>query len=351
MKNALAKVMTAAVGTAGAVRRYRGPAPRAHVSRHVWLSTLAIAMCVFVSGAGAQSFPNKPIRIIVPFGPASSTDRIARVLADGLSEIHGARTVVENKPGANGSVAAQLVAQSKPDGYTVMLATNSTHAANLSLFLKLGYDPLKDFSPVTPLATAGLVLAVPYESAVRNVEDLTRAAKNRPGKFNSGSGSATSRAAARLYAVMAGIDMEDIQYKSLPDAVVELVAGRLDFVFADPGQLVPLAQGQKVRLLAVTTDRRLPVVADIQTMQELGFKGFDLSAWFAVFAPAGTPPEIIDQLNRMMTASIQTARFKETIRQLGGYEQTGTPRELRSQQEAEIGKWARIVETAKIQAQ
>ncbi|MBK7260703.1 MAG: tripartite tricarboxylate transporter substrate binding protein [Rubrivivax sp.] len=325
-------------------------------SARMWAKSTTWLAGIFLFGAmvapaQAQSFPEKQIRIVVPFGPASSTDKIARALADGLQETAKAKVLVDNKPGANGSIAAQAVAQAQPDGYTLILATNSTHAANLSLFRKLNYDPLKDFEPVTPLATAGLVLAVPYGSEAKSLGELTKWAKGRSGKVNSGSGSATSRASARLYAVMAGIDAEDIQYKSLPDAVLELMGGRLDFVFADPGQLVPLAEGRKVRLLAVTTTRRLPVVPEVETMQALGFSGFDLSAWFAVFAPAGTPRETVDQLNRMMSVVIQTPRFKETIRQLGGYEQTGSPQQLRVQQEAEIAKWAGVVKTARIEPQ
>jgi len=240
----------------------------------------ASTLCAAVLAAGpvhAQPYPSKPITIVVPFGAGSGTDQQARSMAQALGAEYKVPVIVDNRAGASGFIAAQYVAKAAPDGYTLLMTTNTTHAANEHLFKKLPYDPVKDFTPVTLLSKGHMLLLVNAESPIKSVADLVAAAKKSPGKLNFGSGSSSSRVASELLKQMAGIDMVNVPYKSNPLAITDLLGGQVDFMFADAPTALPQVKSGKLRALAVSGNKRLAAVPALPTVEEAGVKGYDMS--------------------------------------------------------------------------
>ncbi len=318
---------------------------------HTLLALTAAATTLLAQPAAAQDFPSKPITLVVPFGPGSGTDQMARLYAKALGDEAKVSVVVDNKGGASGFIAAQHVAKAAPDGYTLMMTTNTTHAANEHLFKKLPYDPVKDFAPIGLLSTGQMLLLVRPDSPYKSLADLLAAAKKAPGKIDFGSGSSSSQVAGYLLQQMAHVDMLNVPYKSNPQAITDLIGGRFAFMFADAPTALPQVQGGKLRALAASSGKRLASLPDVPTVAEAGVKGYDMSYWFAAYAPAGTPPAVIAKLNQMFAKASATEEVKASLARTSGVLALGTPEGLAQFQAAESKKWGEVIRAAGIEAQ
>ena len=326
-------------------------APPRAARRALLRAAAALPAALAAPAARAQAaWPAGPIRFIVPFPAGSGTDVAARLLGERLSVALGQPVVVDNKPGADGSIAAEAAARSKPDGYTVFVTSNSTHASNPALRRKLPYDPVKDFAPVTLLGTAPLLVLVHPSLPVKSVPELVAHAKANPGRLNFSSGSASSRVAGEMFKAMAGVDMTNVSYKGNPQAVADLAAGQVQVMFCDAGTALPQVQGGRVRAIAVTGAQRASVTPELPTVAESGLAGYEMVAWTAMFVPAGTPEPIVAALNAKTQEVVRAPEFR--ARAGAGTEwATGTPQQLAAFVDAEIAKWKRVVAQAKIEVE
>lgn len=301
-----------------------------------------------LSSASDGVYPSKPMEFVVPFAAASGTDLVARIYAERLAEAAGVPVVVDNKPGASGQIGAQAAARANADGYNVLIATNTTHAANVSLFRKLAYDPVQDFIPISLLGSVSLVMVVPAGVQVNTVADFTEMAKRAPGKLSFGAGSASSRVSVEMYKTMAGVDILHVPYKSNPSAITDLIGGRLNLMIADVSVVLPHVQSGKLRALAVTGSQRVRSLPSVPTMVEAGLPGYELTGWFAAYVPARTPPEYVARLNELFVQASRSDRVREGLDKLGGEVRTSSSQELASFAASETLKWSRIVRAAKI---
>ena len=298
-----------------------------------------------VPAALAQTWPAKPMRIVVPFPPGGGTDIGTRILAQKLQEAWGQAVVVENKPGAAGIVGTELVAKSAPDGYTFMMGNIGTHAINVSLYKQLSYDPVKDFAPVSMVADLPLLLLVHPSVPAKSVQELIALAKSQPGKLNfSSSGAGGSmHVAAELFKSMAGVDMVHIPYKGGAPAVADLISGQVPLSFATVLETIQFVKAGKVRALAVTNNRRSVALPDLPTISESGLPGYQSISWLALFAPAGTPKDIVNK------ASIETMRIlklpdvRERLLAQGAEPIGSTPEQLATILAGDIAKYARVI--------
>ncbi|QWC90819.1 Bug family tripartite tricarboxylate transporter substrate binding protein [Cupriavidus metallidurans] len=301
------------------------------------------------SAAVTKGYPDKPIRVVVPFPAGSGTDESARYVAQSITMQTSQSVVVENRPGANGFIAAKAVATAQGDGYTMLITTNTTHAANASLFKKLPYDPIKDFAPVSLIAKSGLVLVVPSDSPVRTVADLTALARQRQGKLTFGSGSSSTRIASELYKIMSGAPALHVPYKGVPQALTDLMGHQIDFMISDISPARPLIQAGKLRAIAVTTAQRHPLFKDVPTMDESGLPGYELTAWVAAFFPAGTPTSVVDQMSGFIQQAMGSSAAAEHFGKTGGQPLSSTPEELAAFVRSETAKWAKTIKAAGIE--
>lgn len=310
---------------------------------------LGAGLCANTQAAApAYPAPGKPITLIVPFGAGSGTDQQARAFAQALGTEFGAEIVVENKGGASGMIAAQYVAKAPADGYTLMLTTNTTQSADQHLFKKLSYDPVKDFTPITLLSKGYMFLLVNPKSPFKSVSDLVAAARKAPGKLNFGSGSSSSRVAGELLKQMTGTDIVNVPYTSNPKAIVDLLGGQIDFMFADASTALPQMNGGKLRALAVSGTRRLPSAPNVPTVSESGVQGYDMSYWTAVYLPKGASPELTARLNSMFIKASSSPVVKTYYTNTSAEATTTTPDELGQFQLAESKKWGQIIHKAGI---
>ena len=309
----------------------------------------AVLLCLCSATAGAQWTPPGPVRLVIPFGAGSATDVYARLVGKHLSEALGQQFVVEPKPGANGSIAAQQVAKSKPDGTMLFFTTNTTHAANPSLLKQMSYDPVKDFEPITKIGGIDFFVAVAANSPYKAVPDIIAAAKASPGKVSYGSGNSVGIISGALLQKMTGVQMTHVPYKSTPQAILDVIGGNVAFLLVDLSVSRPHVQGGRARLLAVATLKRSPLAPEIPSLDELGYKGFDVPAWFGLFAPAGTPREVIARMNAEMVKVMARPDVKQQLASMGIDGFSSTPEELRDYVQSEIAKWARMVRDAGIQ--
>jgi len=312
------------------------------------LTAFNLVFSLFVSGSAlAQGFPNKPIRII-PMG-TGFPENTTRVIAAELQEMTKQSIIVEPKPGANGILASEYVAKQPADGYTILIGTNSTHAANQSLYKKLPYDYVKDFAPITGISQGALLAVVnPQNIAAKNISELTALARKDPGKITFGWGGSSPRAAAELYKLMAGIDLRSIPYKTNPQATIDLIGGRIDLMISDLSTLMPHVKTGALRPLAISTKERLSSLPEIPTMGESGVTGFDLTFWLAAYAPAGTPKDVVQKLNELFAAALKRPRVVEFLTNAGSYAYPTSPDELMQYQLQETVKWKKIIVAAKI---
>jgi tripartite-type tricarboxylate transporter receptor subunit TctC len=314
----------------------------------------ALAAALLAPAAQAQApaaYPDKPITFIVPFAAGSATDQLARALGTAVTEQTRQAVVVDNKAGASGMMAAQAAARAAPDGYTVLITTNTTHAANEHLYKKLPYDPVKDFAPVTGLGKGGQVLVVRADAPYRSVADLVAQARQAPGKLSFGSGSASSRVAGEMFKQLSNTDILHVPYKSNPHAVTDLLGGQIDLMITDTATGLPQVKAGKLRALGYSTRQRSPQLPDVPTLDEAGVKGYDMGYWFAAYVPAGTPAPVAARLRDLLVKGVGSPAAKAFFDTGGAQAWTTTPEELVRFQEEETRKWGKVIQAAGIAAE
>lgn len=319
------------------------------ILRRRTLLAAAASWLLPMSAALAQTYPTKPVTFVVPFAAGSATDQLARALGQSFTEQTHQAVVVDNKAGASGMLAAQAAARAPADGYTVLITTNTTHAANEHLYKKLPYDPVKDFAPITALGKGGQVLVVNPASPYRSVAELLAAARAKPGKLSFGSGSSSSRVAGELFQQMSGTEILHVPYKSNPLAITDLLGGQIDMMITDTSTGVPQIKAGKLRALGVSTTKRLALLPDVPTIDESGVKGYDMGYWFAAYVPAGTPATIVQRLNEVLTNGVKTPAAKAFFESSGSEPFTTTPEGLAKFQLAEAQKWGKVIKAAGIE--
>ena len=301
--------------------------------------------------AVADDYPSRPIHMYNGFPAGSGADVITRFYGDKLRSLAGQPVIVENKVGALGNIAADAVVHAKPDGYTVLITPNSAAAANVHLFRNLPFDPVKDLVPVTTVARLPFVLVVSGKSPVRSVAQLNETLRGKAGKGTFGYANSTALASAELYKSQADVPAGAVAYKGVPQSVTDLIAGELDFVFADATFAVPQIEQGALRALAVTSAARSAALPGVPTMMESGVPRYDLVAWFAAFLPAGTPQPIADRLSAWLNQIQATDEAREFLLKLATETFPGSPKSLAGFQRSEIDKWGAIVRAAKIEPQ
>ena len=291
---------------------------------------LVAALLLFTSLAQAQSFPTKPIRMVVPYTAGGPADLLVRALGQKLTDAWGQQVIVENKPGANEIIAAQDVAKSPPDGYNWLLASDAVYALNPFLYSKLPYDPMKDFAPVARIVTANLMLVVRPDFPAANVRELIDYAKKNPGKLNYGTVGAggVNHLAMAWFNTLNGLEMQPVHYKGLVNGLQDIMTSRLDLMFAVIGGAAPHLKAGKMKGLAVSGSHRHPLIPDVPTFAEAGLRDFDASFYFALAAPAGTPRDVVAKLAAESAKIVQTAEFRERLTTLGFEPVAETPEQF-----------------------
>ncbi|MFA9284275.1 Bug family tripartite tricarboxylate transporter substrate binding protein [Comamonas sp. SY3] len=307
-------------------------------------SALAISPLAFAQA----SFPSKPITFVVPFAAGSATDQLARALGQAVTEQTHQPVIVENKAGASGMIAAQAVAKAPADGYTVLITTNTTHAANIHLYRKLSYDPVKDFTPITGLGKGGQVLVVPANAPYQSVGELLAYAKANPGKLSFGSGSSSSRVAGEMLKQLADVDILHVPYKSNPLAITDLLGGQINLMITDVSTGVPQIKAGKLRALGYSTQKRSAQLPDVPTIAEAGVKGYDMGYWFAAYAPANVPAAVSAKLNQLLGQAVGSAAAKSFFEMSGSDSWTTSQTELAQFQATETTKWGQVIKAAGI---
>ena len=302
--------------------------------------------------AHAQTYPNKPIKAIVPFAAGSATDQIGRAFAAKMSETLGQPIVVENRAGVNGMLGADAVAKAPADGYTLLIGTNSTNAALKSLMKKLPYDQDTAFAPVGYLGSVPLIVAINNDVPAKTLREFVDLAKAKPNEVTFASASTSQLVSSEMLASMAGVQMTNVPYKSGPAAMTDLLGGQVMMFSADFAVTLPQVKAGKIRGLAVTSTKRSAAIPDLPTVNEaLGLKDYELIAYFAFFAPAGTPPEAIAKLNAAINAAANTKDLQEKFAAIGFAVEPGTPEALGQRTQRESIKWAKAIRDAKIEPQ
>ena len=305
-------------------------------------------LAAIASPVRAQDFPNKPIRIVAPFGPGTATDTVARVIANEMGRLTGQSVVIENKPGAEGQIGAQAAAQAAPDGYTMFVTTQTTQSINPHVYKSLPYDPVKSFAPVCGLTLGAQIVMVKNELPVKSVAELIALARKEPGKLSFGSGNGSSRGGAELFKAMAKVDLMGVPYKTQPQAVTDLMGGRIDVIFSDfTAGLGPVLDG-RARGIAVTSKKRIPGLEQFATVDET-VPGFEMWAWTAAYVPAGTPRPIVDRLNALVREAMRSEGYLGVTRTTYGVPFPGSPEALAEFQAVELKKWGEIVRQAGMQ--
>jgi tripartite-type tricarboxylate transporter receptor subunit TctC len=315
------------------------------------LATALVVLSTWATAGAQDRFPSRSIRFVVPFTAGSATDTLARLLGNHVSQSLGQNVVIENIGGGSGVPASLNVARAAPDGYTVMITSNTTHASNQSMLKSVPYDAVKDFEPITKLGTITLALVGHPSVPANTVQELIVYAKANPGKLTFGHGSTSSRAAGELMKTMAGIDMLHVPYRSNPLVVTDLLGGQISLFFGDVSTSLPPVRAGKLKGYAVSSLERSALAPDLPALSEAGLKGYDLTAWFAAFAPANTPKPVIDRLNQALRAALADKQVAAKLLATGIEPVASSPDELRKFVVAETAKWAKIVADAKIEPQ
>ena len=317
------------------------------MKRTMGIAALVAAACIAPAQA-QDKWPSKPITYVVPFAAGGSTDILARIIAQKLSVALGQTVIVENKPGAGGNIGADAVAKSTPDGYTLLMGAVATHAINPTLYASMPYDAVRDFQPVTQLASTPNVLIVNPSIPAANVREFIAHAKANPGKLNFGSGSTGSAGhlAGELFKAMAGVEMTHVPYKGAAPAMQDLIAGRVQLMFDNFASASAQVKAGKVRALAVTTAKRSALAPELPTIAETGLAGFDINTWFGLFVPAGTPREIVERLHGEFTRALALADIREKLVALGAEPVGSRPEEFATYIRAEADKYARVIKAS-----
>jgi tripartite-type tricarboxylate transporter receptor subunit TctC len=314
---------------------------------HMACAAIAAGAASGIAYAG-EAYPERPVRFIVPYPPGGITDVLARTIAVRLSTQWGQQMVVDNRAGASGNIGMAIAARAPADGYTIAFGNASTHAINVSLFKSLPFDPIKDFAPVTTVARVSNVLLVGPNFPARNLGDLIAVAKSKPGQltFASNSVGSSNHLTGELLKTMAGIDMVHVPYKSSTTAAVDLIGGRIALMFDNLTTAIPQIKAGRLRALAVTSDRRVAELPDVPTMLESGLKGFVVTPWWGIFAPAKTPKAIIDKLNRDIVSVLHSKEVKEYLASQATEVVGNSPQEFASYLRGEIARWAQVVKAS-----
>ena len=309
----------------------------------VWLATACAALTA--AAADAQTYPNKSIRFVVPFPPGGIADVMARVFGQKFTDTWSQPVFIENRAGAGGNIGADIVAKSPPDGYTLVMGSIGTHAVNVSLFSKMPYDPVRDFAPVALAIEADGLLVLHPSVPVKTLKDLIALSRARPGQLvyaSAGNGTA-AHLAGELFKSMAKVDIVHIPYKGNVPAITDLVGGQTSMLFATLPTVLPLAKAGKLHALAVTGAQRNPATPEVPTMAESGLPGFEVTNWIGVFAPAGTPADIVAKLNSEIMRIMRLPDVQSRLANEGAKFKPTTPNEFAAFVKAEIAKWGKVI--------
>lgn len=310
-----------------------------------------LAACLLATAAGiasAQPYPAKPIRVVVPFAVGSGTDLLTRMVTDEMGRILGTTFIVDNKPGASSQIAAEAAASAPPDGYTVMMTTNTAHSANSHLFRKLRYDPLKDFTPIARINTFLFVLAVKADSPLKTPADLIAHVRANPGKFSYGFGNSTGQVAGAHFVKYGKLDAQPVPYKSTPPAMTDMAGGQIEFMFVDVAALQSFLKSGKLKMLGVQADVRSPLLPDLPPVGET-VPGFNFTVWGGLVGPAGMPPAIVQTLHAAANKALATPAVREKMISMGLEPQPMSNEDFRRFVVDQHAAWGKSIRDAGIQ--
>ncbi|HEX6003799.1 MAG TPA: tripartite tricarboxylate transporter substrate binding protein [Burkholderiales bacterium] len=315
--------------------------------------TLAAAALALFSTSFAQNYPTRPVRMMVPFPAGGGSDTMGRIVGAKLSERLGQQIVVENRPGAAGSIGADIAARAPADGYSILLGSTSELVQYPNVNPKIPYDPLRDFAPISLVGTIPMVLVVHPSLPVKNVRDLVALAKSRPGEINFGSAGqgATTHLAVELFIQLTGVKMTHVPYKGSPQAVADLVAGNVQLGIPTMPAALPFIKAGRVKVLGVTTAKRASNLPDVPTLSEAGVKGYEAALWTGILAPAGTPAPIINRLNAEIAKVLELKDVQDALARQGAEAQPSSPAEFAAFLKRDYAKWARVVKEGGIRIQ
>ncbi len=311
---------------------------------------LALLVGLLPSAASAQTYPTKPIRMIVPFTAGGGSDTMGRIVGQKLGERLGQQVVIENRPGAAGSIGADAAAKATPDGYTILLGSTSELVQYPNVNPKIPYNPLRDFAPVVMVGTVPLVLIVHPSLPVKNVKELVVLAKARPGEINFGSAGngSTSHLAVEFFALVTGVKMTHVPYKGSPQAVIDLIAGNVQLGIPTMPAALGFIRAGRVKALGVSTGKRTPVLPEVPSLKEAGVTGYDTALWTAVLVPAATPKDIVARLHGEIVKVLELADVKATLAKQGAEATPGSPEQLGTYMRNELAQWAKVVKAADV---
>lgn len=313
------------------------------------LAVLALGVAVAVP-ALSQGYPTKPVKIVVPFAAGSATDIMARIIAEDLRAALGQPFIIDNKPGGSAQIGAELVARSPADGYTLFVTTNTSHSANPYLFKKLNYDPVKDFAPVANIMRIPVLLVVNPKSNINSLAELVTYAKANPGKASFGYGNSIGQVVGASFAKQTGLEVITVPYKSTPQAITDLLGGQLTYAVADMASAQAFIKDGRLKALGISSGKRLALAPDIPAIAELpGLSSFEVIAWVGMFAPAGTPKDIVDKLNAAVRASLARQEVKDKIAGFASEPAPGTADDLAAFVQAQLVSWGKSIKDAGIQ--
>lgn len=309
---------------------------------------LGTALVIAAGAAQADTYPSRPLRFVVPFPAGSATDLAARVMANALTAGLGQAIVVDNKPGAGGSIAAMEVVRSTPDGYNLLFSSNSAMASNVALLKNMPYDPRKDLTPVAAVGDNALVLMVRSDHPAKNVKEFLEYARQHKGGLNAGYGSSSSQISIAVLSSLGKIETQAVPYKGIPLAVNDTLGGTVDFTFVDLGNAMAQTKGGKLRPLGITAPKRSALVGNWPALAET-LPGFDITAWFAIAGPAGLPKDVVDKLNGAVSQALSQPAVQEKLAGIGIQTTPMAPAELKTFVDKEVGKWVRLAREANVQ--
>ena len=315
-------------------------------------AALVLALLAFGLPAGAQVYPSKPIKVVVPYAPGGNMEHWRATLGK-VSQSLGQQLVMENRPGAGGNIGSDYAAKSPADGYTLVIGTIGTHAINASVYANMPYDPVKDFTPVVYLATMTNVAVVNPATPVKSIREFIDYARANPGRLNFGSpgNGSSAHLTGEMFKQVTGIAMQHVPYKGSAPALMDLIAGRIDIMFDNiPTPLMHIMAG-KLRGLAVTAAQRAPSLPELPTLAEAGVPGFDVSSWYGVYAPAGLPRDIQMKLNKAFNEALETPEIRNQLSGQGWTVVGGTPEKFAAHTQAEVERWARVVKSANVRVE
>ena len=323
------------------------------MTRTISRRTLLLSLAFAAAGASAQTYPARPVRLVVPFPAGGATDVLARAIAQYAQDKLGQTIVIDNKPGAGGTIGSDLVAKAEPDGYTLLIATGSTHSIGPLVNPKTPYNVERDFVPIVDVASTTTVMMLSKTVPANNLQEFIKLAKANPGKYNFGSsGNGTnSHLAGELFKAQAGVFMTHIPYRGTGLVFSDMVSGQVHMLMDNVVTAMPHIKEGRLRILGVTSTKRLPFLPDVPTLHEQGLKNFDVSNWFGIYAPRGTPGEVVTKVNAAFNAALKDPELQKKMAQLGAVPTGGTPQQMAQIVAGETAKWKRLITERKLQVQ